>query len=102
MTAAYFDALKDSILAAFRSAGGDFNAGRRTFGMRGRGLADVRLRATVVGLHGAHPYMRVLIQLALTADDLDVAITAWERQIEQPETTFTSFVVTQVNVRRRR
>ena len=110
---AHFDALKGAILAAFRSAGGDFDAGRRTFGMlRVLGLENIRLRATVIGLHGAHPYMRVPIQLAsslrnrivegglLTAGQLDLALAGWEGQIEQPETTFTSFVVTQVSGRK--
>jgi len=109
----HFDALKRAILAAFRSGGGDFDAGRRTFGMLcGLGLADIRLRAAVVGLHGAHPYMRVPIQFAsslrsriveggvLTAEQLDLAIAGWERHIEQPETTFTSFVVIQVSGRK--
>ena len=110
---AHFDALKNAILAAFRSGGGDFDVGRRTFGMlRTLGLEDIRFRAAVVGMHGAHPYMRVPIQFAsslrdriiaagvLAADQLDAAIAGWERQIEQPETTFTTFVVTQVNGRK--
>jgi SAM-dependent methyltransferase len=111
----HFETLKRAILAAFRSGGGDFDAGRRTFGMlRGLGLEHVRLRATVVGLHGAHPYMRVPIQFAsslrsriidggvLKTEELDAAIAGWEREIPDPETTFTSFVVTQVSGRKPR
>lgn len=109
----HFDVLKSAILTAFRSGGGDFDAGRRTFGMLRRlKLEDVRFRAAVVGMHGAHPYMRVPIQFAsslrnrivdagvLAADQLDAAIAGWERHIEQPETTFTTFVVTQVSGRK--
>ena len=50
-----WERLKAAILAAFCQGGGDFNAGRRTFGM---------LRAAVLALHDAHPDIRLPVQFA--------------------------------------
>jgi SAM-dependent methyltransferase len=104
-----WDNLKATILAAFRSGGGDFDAGRRTFGMLRRiGLEDVRLRAAVVAMQDSHPYMRLPIQFAttlrarildsglMTAEELDAAVAGCEAVAKDPDTTVTSFVVTQV------
>ncbi len=104
-----WDTLKRTILAAFQSGGGDFDAGRRTFDMLRRiGLEDVRLRAAVVALQDGHPYMRLPIQFAttlrarildgglMTAEELDAAMADCEAVAKDPDTTVTSFVVTQV------
>jgi SAM-dependent methyltransferase len=82
-----WDKLKATILAAFRRGGGDFDAGRRTFGMLRRiGLKEVTLRAAIVALQDGHPYMRLPIRFAttlrarildgglMTAEELDVAM----------------------------
>lgn len=101
--------LKEAILAAFRSGGGDFDAGRRTYGMlRRAGLEDVQVRAAVVALQGRHPYKRAPAQFAaslrerilgagiLKEPELDELIQECERAAADPETVMTSFVVTQV------
>jgi SAM-dependent methyltransferase len=104
-----WDKLKATILAAFRRGGGDFDAGRRTFGMLRRiGLKEVRLRAAIVALQDGHPYMRLPIQFAttlrarildgglMTAEELDAAMADCEAVARNPDTIVTSFVVTQV------
>jgi len=101
--------LKACIGAAFRSGGGDVDAGQRTFGLlRGLGLEQVRMRAAVVALYDCHPYMRLPVQFAaslrarLLGEDLigegefDAAIAACERIASDPERTCVTFVVTQV------
>ncbi len=67
-----------------------------------------RLRAAVVALQDGHPYMRLPIQFAttlrarildgglMTAEELDVAMAGCEAVAKDPDTTVTSFVVTQV------
>jgi SAM-dependent methyltransferase len=104
-----WEQLKEAILAAFRSGGGDFDAGRRTYSMlRGVGLEDVQVRAAVVALPGRHPYKRVPAQFAaslrkrileagiLKEAELDELVRDCERLAADPETVMTSFVVTQV------
>lgn len=104
-----WEQLKEAILAAFRSGGGDFDAGRRTYSMlRGVGLEDVQLRAAVVALPGQHPYKRVPVQFAaslrrrvleagiLKEPELDELVQDCERLAADPDTVMTSFVVTQV------
>jgi SAM-dependent methyltransferase len=104
-----WERLKEVILAAFRSGGGDFNAGRRTYGMLRRiGLEDVQIRAAVVALQGRHPYKRIPVQFAtslrkrileagiLKELELDELVRNCERIAADPETVMTSFVVTQV------
>ncbi|HUS17362.1 MAG TPA: methyltransferase domain-containing protein [Chloroflexia bacterium] len=101
--------LKASILTAFRQGGGDFNAGQRTFQMlRDAGLVDVQVRAAVLALHDAHPYMRLPIQFAtslrprlleggiLTERELDELLAACEAIAADPGTSVLSFIVTQV------
>ena len=101
--------LKACILAAFRSGGGDFNAGQRTFGLlRSLGLEQVRMRAAVLGLCDCHSYMRLPVQFAASLRprllgeglvgeaELDAAIAACERIASDPEQTCLTFVVTQV------
>lgn len=104
-----WERLKEAILAAFRSGGGDFDAGRRTYGMlRRAGLEDVEVRAEVVALAGLHPYKRVPAQFAaslrerilkaeiLKESELDELVQDCERLAADPETVMSSFVVTQV------
>jgi ubiquinone/menaquinone biosynthesis C-methylase UbiE len=104
-----WDRLKGAILTAFAHGGGDFNAGRRTYGMlRRAGLEDVRVRAAAVALQDAHPYMRLPIQFAnglrtrilerglLNEAELDEAIATCERIAQDPDAFVVSFVVTQV------
>ncbi|HEX6608836.1 MAG TPA: methyltransferase domain-containing protein [Chloroflexia bacterium] len=106
---AAWNQLKTTILAAFRLGGGDFNAGQRTYKMlRDAGLREVDLRAAVIALHDAHPYMRLPIQFAtslrprilaarlLTAADLDGAIAECEEIASRPDTSVLTFIVTQV------
>lgn len=101
--------LKDAILAAFAAAGGDFNAGQRTFAMlRRAGLEDVQIRAAVFALQAPHPYRRLPIQLAmslhrrivgagiLSESALDEAMVECEQIAGDPNTTVMSFIVTQV------
>jgi len=101
--------LKACILAAFRSGGGDFNAGQRTFGLlRSLGLEQVSMRAAVLGLCDCHPYMRLPVQFAASLRprllgegligeaELDAAIAACERISSDPERTCLTFIVTQV------
>ena len=101
--------LKAAILAAFRQGGGDFNAGRRTFGMlRTAGLREVQVRAAVLALHDAHPYMRLPVQFAtslhsrfieggiMTEHELRELTAACEALVADPATWMLSFVVTQV------
>ena len=104
-----WERLKETILAAFRSGGGDFDAGRRTYAMlRGAGLEDVQMSAAVVALPGRHPYKRVPVQFAaslrrrvleaglLKESELDELVQDCERLAADPDTVMTSFVVTQV------
>lgn len=101
--------LKDAIVKTFRQGGGDFNAGQRTFGMlRRAGLQDVGIRAAVLALQDRHPYMRSPLQLAdslrsrilandiLSEDEYNRVCADYEHAIAQPDTTVTTFTVTQV------
>jgi ubiquinone/menaquinone biosynthesis C-methylase UbiE len=101
--------LKTCILAAFRSGGGDFNAGQRTFGLlHNLGLEQVHMRAAVLGLCDCHPYMRLPVQFAASLRprllgeglvgeaELDAAVAACERIASDPEQMCVTFVVTQV------
>jgi SAM-dependent methyltransferase len=101
--------LKGAIAEAFARAGGDANAGRRTYGMlRRAGLDQVQIRAAVIGLPGGHPYLRLPIQFAsslrerilknglLTMPELDEAMAACEKVAQDPDTFGITFLVTQV------
>jgi SAM-dependent methyltransferase len=97
------------VRAAFARGGGDFDAGRRTYGMlRRAGLEDVRVRAAVLALPDGHPYRRLPVQFAaslrarilaggrLDAAGLEEMVAACEAVAADPETYVTTFVVTQV------
>lgn len=103
-------ALKTVILSAFRAAGGDFNAGCRTFGMlRTAGLRQVAQRNAVLAITGQHPYKRLPLQFAdsLRKKILDSGLMSVERLAavmsdcaavaEDPNAVMTSFIVTQVS-----
>lgn len=104
-----FDRLKGAILAAFRAGGGDFDAGRRLFGMlTGAGLQDVHIRAGIVALPPGHPYLRLPIQFAgslrprllssgaLTEPQLDATIAEVEQHLARPDVTGLTFTLVQV------
>jgi SAM-dependent methyltransferase len=108
-SSAAWDQLKGVILEAFRCGGGDFDAGRRTFGMlRDHGAEDLRIRAAVLALPPKHPYLRLPIQFAtsrrerilkeglMDAATLDRAIAGVEPMADDPRTVGLTFVVTQV------
>jgi SAM-dependent methyltransferase len=102
-------ALRAAIEDAFARAGGDINAGRRTFGMlRQAGLEDVQIRAAIVALQDAHPYKRLPVMFAaslrgsilegglLSEAELDAAVAECERMAADPETIMITLFVTQV------
>jgi hypothetical protein len=72
------------------------------------GLHEVQMRAAVIALQPAHPYMRQPIQFAtslrsrildgglLTEADLDAAIAECEEVVRKPDTSALTFIVTQV------
>lgn len=103
-----WDRVKQAILAAFALGGGDFNVGRRLYGMlRAAGLADVAVRAAVQALPSGHPYLRLPVQFAsslrtrildaglLSAADLDAALAECERVASHPDVCGLTFVVMQ-------
>jgi len=100
--------LKSLILAAFKQGGGDFDAGRHTFGMlRRAGLEAVQVRAAALVLSDCHPYMRLPIQFAgslrqrildhggISAAGLDVLVAECERVAGAPDTLVTNFNLVQ-------
>jgi SAM-dependent methyltransferase len=102
-------ALKPAIEDAFSRAGGDINAGRRTFGMlRQAGLEAVQIRAAILALQDQHPYKRLPVQFAaslrgrildgglLSEAELDAAVVECERMAADPETVMITLAVTQV------
>lgn len=104
-----WESLKNAIIGAYNAGGGDFDAGRRTYGLlRQAGLENVQIRAAVVALAPAHPFMGAAVQFAtslrqriveggfLTEGELDNAIAACEESAQETETFGLSFLVTQV------
>ena len=102
-------ALKAAILAAFQAGGGDFDAGRRTFGMlRATGLQEVSQRNAVLALTGHHPYKRLPMQFAaslrkriiagciLSEARLDACVSDVAAVADDPGAVMTTFIVTQV------
>jgi SAM-dependent methyltransferase len=101
--------LKEVTIAAFDQSGGDYNAGRRTYGLlRKAGCLDVNGRAVVLGLPAGHPFRRWPIESALAlrqriletglmneGEFMDT-IEACQRIAEDPEIWMTSFMLTQV------
>jgi SAM-dependent methyltransferase len=55
-----FATLRDAILEAFARGGGDFNAGRRIFGLlQEAGLQNTQVRPALLAFQNGHPYMRL-------------------------------------------
>ena len=108
-----FDRAKAAILRAFREGGGDFDAGRRLYGMFTEAeLQDVRMRAGVVALPPGHPYLRVPLQFAaslrprllaagiLTEAELDTTTAELEAHLARPDVIGLTYTVIQVWGRR--
>jgi SAM-dependent methyltransferase len=105
---AAFTELKALILAAFRAAGGDFDAGRRTAGLlENIGCTSVETRAHVHVLGAGHPYRRLPVQFAqslrprilssglASAARLEELIASCESLAADPACRMTTFLVTQ-------
>jgi SAM-dependent methyltransferase len=103
-----WDKLKEIILHSFKIAGGDFDAGRRMYGLlRGTGILNVQVRAAVVALHDSHPYMRLPVQFAaslrqriissgiVSETTLDELMRQVEAVTTDPATFTTSFTLIQ-------
>jgi hypothetical protein len=103
-----WDRLTKVIGGAFARRGGDFDVGRRTYGMlRHAGLQDVDVRVAVLSLPDGHPYRRLPIQFAaslrhciledLVSDEteLEELIADCEKIAADPETYITTFILTQ-------
>jgi ubiquinone/menaquinone biosynthesis C-methylase UbiE len=101
--------LKEVTIAAFAQAGGDYNAGRRTYGlMRQVGCLEVNGRAVVLALPAGHPFRRWPIESAMalrqrildaglmTEGEFEATLEACQHIAEDPEIWMTSFMVTQV------
>jgi SAM-dependent methyltransferase len=108
-----WERLKQLSIAAFARGGGDYSAGRRTFGLfRRAGLENVQARAACLALPAGHPYRVWPIESAtasrprflewglVSAGELDDLLQECERIARDPETFLTSFVVIQVWGRR--
>jgi SAM-dependent methyltransferase len=104
-----WDSLRTAIEATFSRGGGDFNAGRKTFGLLKRaGLENVQVRAAVLALQDNHPYMRLPIQFAVSLrkrildanlmgeKDLDEHIKECERVVQDPTVFAVTFMLVQV------
>jgi hypothetical protein len=104
-----WERLKGAILAAFARGEGDFNAGRRTYGMwRQAGLEEVQVRAAAMALPPGHPYRRLPIQFAtslrrrilegqlLTEAALDDAMAACEQMATDANTFSMTSILSQV------
>ena len=101
--------LKSAIFGALRAAGGDFNAGRYTFGMlTAAGVRDVSQRNAVLACHGQDPYKQAPLQFAnwlrpqivnsmlMSEDRLEECIEDAVIAAADPESVMTSFLLTQV------
>ena len=97
------------ILESALALRGDINIGRRTFHLaRQAGLSNVQLRAGVVALQDAHPYMKMPMMAAaamrphmlaaglVTEDELDDLLADFEQRTADPETIMITFTTTQV------
>jgi ubiquinone/menaquinone biosynthesis C-methylase UbiE len=104
-----WERLKQLTVGAFTRGGGDYSAGRRTYGLfRRAGLQNVQARAACLALPAGSPYRFWPIESALafrprflewgliTASELDYLLLECERIARDPDTFLTSFVVIQV------
>jgi hypothetical protein len=103
-----WERLKQLTVEAFARGGGDYSAGRRTYGLfRRAGLENVQVRAACLALPTGHPYRLWPVESALAfrprflewgliaAGELDHLLGECERISRDPETFLTSFVVMQ-------
>jgi ubiquinone/menaquinone biosynthesis C-methylase UbiE len=101
--------LKTGILGAIRARGGDFDAGRHTFGMlAAAGMRQISQRNVVLACHGRNPYKQAPLQFAnwlrpqivnrmlMSEDRLEECIEDAVVAAADPRTVMTSFLVTQV------
>ncbi len=101
--------LKEVTIAAFDQSGGDYNAGRRMYGLlRQAGCLEVNGRAVVLGLPAGHPFRRWPIESGMalrhriletglmTESEFEATIKACQRIADDPEIWMTSYMVTQV------
>ena len=107
--AAGAERLIDLILEAFKTAGGNFNAGRElTALLRSSGL-EPELRAEVYALPPGHPYLRLPLQFArsleprllklVSADELHSLRAAAEDELNDPARWGTTFTLVQASAR---
>jgi ubiquinone/menaquinone biosynthesis C-methylase UbiE len=104
-----WERLKQLTVAAFARGGGDYSAGRRTYGLfRRAGLQDVQARTACLALPAGHPYRLWPIESAqafrprfldwglINGSELDDLLKECEHIARDPETFLTSFIVMQV------
>lgn len=104
-----WERLKQLTIDAFARGGGNYSAGRRTYGLFcNAGLEKVQARAACLALPAGHPYRLWPIESALafrsrflewgliTESDLDYLLQECESIARDPATFLTSFVVMQV------
>ena len=102
--------LVDLILAAFRDAGGDFDAGRFSFDLLEAAGLRPRLRADVVALEPGHPYLRLPLQFAASLRprllqrtgeaELDALLAEVEQELVDPRRRGLTFTLVQTWARR--
>ncbi len=109
-----FRRLVSAVQDVYAEAGGDFNAGRRTYGLLNKlGLVDVQARAAVVACRGGQqPFRNALLHQVyalrksildgdiLTQPELDEAVAEVRQALDDPNTLALSYTVTQVWGRR--
>jgi SAM-dependent methyltransferase len=101
-----FRRLVSAIQDVYAEAGGDFNAGRRTFSLlRKMGLVDVQARAAVVACGGRQPFRNALPHLAnaLRKPILEGDILSQlelDEALADPNTPVLSYTVTQIWARK--
>jgi ubiquinone/menaquinone biosynthesis C-methylase UbiE len=101
--------LKSAIFGALRADGGNFNAGRHTFGMlAAAGVRQISQRNMVLACHGRHPYKLAPLQFAnwlrpqivsrmlMSEDRLEECLEDAIAVAADRSTVMTSFLVTQV------
>jgi SAM-dependent methyltransferase len=97
--------LIEMILQAFRSAGGDFDAGRFTFDLlQGMGMQP-EIRADIVALEPGNPYLRLPLQFAaslrarlleqVTESELDTLLAEVEDELADPTRRGLTFTLVQ-------
>lgn len=101
--------LKEVTIAAFARGGGDYNAGRRTYGLlRQAGCQMVNGRAAVLALPAGHRYRRwplesaialqrrILESALMTEAEFGATLEECQRIADDPDIWMTSYMLTQV------